>query len=262
MIVLAFGLLGLCFGSFVNAFVWRIHKKKDWVRERSICTHCKHILEPRDLVPVLSWLSLGGKCRYCHKKIDDSPLTELVTSTLFVSSYLFWPFVLNTEGKVLLGFWLIFLVGFVALALYDLKWLLLPNKILYPLIGLAAIQALTVAIVFDGGIASIRDSLLGILASSGAFYLLFQVSAGKWIGGGDVKLGILLGILLGGFMEGLMMIFIASLLGTLVSIPLLIGGKVKGQTRVPFGPFLMTATVIVYLWGPRLIDWYETLLLT
>ncbi|HSD55741.1 MAG TPA: prepilin peptidase, partial [Candidatus Saccharimonadales bacterium] len=71
MIPLLLIVLGLILGSFVNALVWRLRKNKDWVNDRSECTHCHHKLGPLDLIPVLSWVMLAGKCSYCHKKIED-----------------------------------------------------------------------------------------------------------------------------------------------------------------------------------------------
>ena len=84
MIEFVIGMVGLAFGSFVNALVWRIRHKRDFVSERSECTHCHHVLAWNDLIPVLSWLMLRGKCRYCHKKIDDSPVVEVTTAALFL----------------------------------------------------------------------------------------------------------------------------------------------------------------------------------
>ncbi|MFZ1812597.1 MAG: prepilin peptidase, partial [Candidatus Saccharimonadales bacterium] len=135
--VIVLGLLGLCFGSFVNALVWRIRKKRDIVRERSECTHCHHILAWYDLVPVVSYLLLRGRCRYCRKPIDDTPLTELATALLFVISYLAWPYQLATVADwSLVVLWLVLLVGLVALADYDIRWYLLPDVIVFPLIVL------------------------------------------------------------------------------------------------------------------------------
>src|SRR5688572_14187716 len=91
MIVVVLIAFGLIFGSFINALVWRLHEGRDWVRERSECLQCHHQLAPKDLIPVLSWLLLRGKCRYCHKPIPDSPLVELAVPALFVTSYFFWP---------------------------------------------------------------------------------------------------------------------------------------------------------------------------
>src|SRR5687768_15554233 len=148
--VLLLILAGLMFGSFINALVWRLHKKKNWVTGRSECPHCHHKLAPLDLVRFFSWLFLGGKCRYCHKRIPDGPLVELALPALFVLSYLFWPQPLHGEGLFTFIFWLVFLVGFTALAVYDLKWFLLPDVIVFPLIGLAALQVLGSFLFFDG----------------------------------------------------------------------------------------------------------------
>jgi len=154
-------------------------------------------------------------------------------------------------------FWLVFLTGFLALVVYDLKWMLLPNKIVYPLIALATVQTLTIVFAFDGGLNSLREAALGFLISGGLFYILFQLSGGKWIGGGDVKLGMLLGIVVGGPSKSLLLLFLASLSGSAVAVPLLLSGRATKTTRVPFGPFLIIAGVVVQLFGAALIDWYK-----
>jgi prepilin signal peptidase PulO-like enzyme (type II secretory pathway) len=259
-------LLGLCFGSFVNALVYRLHEQKRTKKNknlsvlhgRSMCVHCHHTLAWYDLLPVLSWLLLGGKCRYCKKPISAQyPIVELFTAGLFVLSYSVWPHGFEQLGVVLFSFWLVFLVGFMAMAVYDLHWMLLPDKLTYPLTALAVIQVLIHATMAqDFGV--IANAGLGFLAVGGFFYILFQISKGKWIGGGDVKLGFLLGLLVGGFIEGLMVVFVASLIGTFAMAPLMIMRKQSLQKRIPFGPFLIAATIIVYMFSARIIDWYQT----
>ena len=116
------------------------------LKGRSMCPHCKHELAAKDLVPVLSWLYLRGKCRYCGKPIDDTPLVEAATAALFAISYLGWPGPLDTGLQWLIfAVWLIFVVMFVALAVYDLRWLLLPNRVVYPLILLAIADVFLIA---------------------------------------------------------------------------------------------------------------------
>jgi prepilin signal peptidase PulO-like enzyme (type II secretory pathway) len=260
MILVALILFGLILGSFVNALVWRLHEGRDWVRERSECTHCHHTLAPKDLIPVVSWLMLRGKCRYCGKRIEDNPLAELAVPTLFAVSYIFWPHGFESEGVFLFGVWLVFLVAFVALAIYDLRWFLLPNKMVFPLIGLAAYQLIMQAFVFDGGLRVIGIGLAGAAVVAGLFYAIFQISRGTWIGGGDVKLGIVLGLLAGGVVKGFLLLFLASLAGILFSLPMLLTGKAKAQTHVPFGPFLIIGLIVVYLFGSDIVAWYEGLL--
>lgn len=269
MIVALLVLLGLCFGSFVNAFVWRLHeletKKKlsqkrrrelSVLRGRSMCPGCGHGLAWFDLLPVVSWVSLGGKCRYCGHKIEDSPLVEVLTGLLFVGSYLAWPYGFDGAGTTLFGFWLVFLVGFVALTVYDLRWMELPNKIVYPLIGLAVVQVVPRLFMDEPALSVLAQAFWGFLAIGGLFYVLFQISGGRWIGGGDVKLGFLIGILVGGPLNSLLVVFLASISGTLVSLPLMANKSLKATSQIPFGPFLLLATITTYLYGTRLADWY------
>jgi prepilin signal peptidase PulO-like enzyme (type II secretory pathway) len=255
MIPLLLIVLGLCLGSFVNALVWRLHEGRNWISERSECEHCHHKLGPLDLIPVFSWLFLRGKCRYCHKKIGDSPLVELALPALFLLSYFCWPYALGGSGLISFVFWLIMLVGLSALAIYDLRWFLLPNKVVFPLIGLAVVQVVTLA-VYGRNWKLLLTSALGVVVISGIFYLLFQLSRGSWIGGGDVKLGIVLGLLAGGVLESFLLLFTASVAGMLAALPMILQGKAHRKTQLPFGPFLIVGLIVVVLLGTNIIDWY------
>ena len=270
MIIAILIILGLCFGSFANALIWRIHQqekttnnksrqKLSVLRGRSMCTSCKHNLGFLDLLPVISWLLLRGKCRYCSKKISvQYPVVELSTSFLYVFSYRFWPYGLQTISEQLIFvFWLIFLIGFVALFIYDLKWMILPNKIVYPLIGLAIVQVLILTLSSHSW-GPILSGLLGVLCSAGFFYALLKLSAGKWIGGGDVKLAVIIGLLVGGPIGAVLMLFIASLLGCIVTIPIAVSSR-RMNTKIPFRPFLIIATFVVYIFGASISSWYERL---
>ncbi len=188
-------------------------------------------------------------------------MVELTLPILFVMSYLYWPLSFDKEGITLFCLWLIFLAGFLALAAYDLKWMLLPNKIIYPLICLSTVQVLLITLVYNGGWPALFSAFWGIVVLAGLFYVLFQVSGGKWIGGGDVKLGIILGLVVGGPGNALLLLFLASLMGTVSALPIIFRGKAKRTTRIPFGPFLLTATIIVYLFGIGIINWYKHKLL-
>ncbi len=287
MFIIFLVVLGLCFGSFVNALVFRLHwqsKKRSGVsssasgkklkkqvtesrsqkiqdrysilKGRSMCVNCKHELTVSDLIPILSWVALRGKCRYCKKPISwQYPAVELLTVGLFVISYIFWPSDLAGIEWAIFSLWLATLVGLVALIVYDIRWMLLPNKIVFPLYFLAtAIVALR--FVQDPRAITLYQSLTGILVGGGLFYILFQISKGKWIGGGDVKLGFLLGSLVGRADYAFLMLFLASLLGCLFILPALITRKLKRSSRVPFGPFLILGAIIVMLFGNDIITWY------
>jgi leader peptidase (prepilin peptidase)/N-methyltransferase len=285
MVILILVVLGVCLGSFVNAFVWR-HYRSEELREqreelqskkgsskklqalsselsalsitrgRSMCTHCGHMLNSLDLIPVFSYLALKGKCRYCGKPIQDTPLAELLTPLLFVVSYVCWPLPLHGAGLFTFVLWLVFLVGFVALILYDLRWFLLPHNIVLPLIGLAVVQVMVITFVYRCGLDALLSAVWGALVIGGLFYGLYKVSREQWIGGGDITLGVLLGLLVGGPAKALLLIFLASLMGTLLALPLLILRRANRSTHLPFGPFLIVAAVITVLFGAHIISWY------
>ncbi len=271
--------LGLCLGSFANALIWRVHQQAEESKKkkpskkrldelsitkgRSMCPDCGHELSAKDLVPVLSWLSTKGKCRYCHKKISAQyPAVEIATAVLFVVSYVFWPYDLTTDGwqVIAFGLWLVILTGLMALLVYDLRWYLLPNRIVYPLTVLAGSMALIQVAMAPEPASAVIDTVLSVLVGGGIFYALFQLSGGKWIGGGDVKLGWLLGLVIGSWAGSLLMIFIAALLGSLVSIPLIMDKKLKRTSVIPFGPFLIAGAIITVLFGSEILDWYTQLL--
>lgn len=259
LILVGLGGFGLIFGSFVNALVQRIHAKRNWVTERSECLHCHHQLAPKDLIPVLSFVLLKGKCRYCGHKIADTPLAELAVPIIWILSYLFWPIMLQGVGLFLFIMWMVFVIGFVALAVYDLKWFLLPNKMVFPLIALAAVQVLVLPLFYDYSWKTVLDAGLAALLLSGMFYILFQVSAGTWIGGGDVKLAIVLGLLAADPLRACLLLFFASLVGTLASVPVMIKHGMQRKLKLPFGPLLIVGMILVQLFGSTIINWYVSL---
>lgn len=254
------GSLGAIFGSFVNALVWRLRNKRNWISERSECPNCRHKLASKDLVPIISWLILKGKCRYCKQKIDDNPLTEAALPILFIASYLLWPVSIEGVGLFQFVFWLLFLVGFMALAVYDLRWFILPNKIIFPLIGLAVAQVVTLPVFYHYDWSTVVDAGLGALLLFGIFYLLFQASKGEWLGGGDVKLVIVLGLLAGDPLRAVLVLFFASVVGTLLALPTIAKNGLGKKMKLPFGPLLITGMIIVQLFGTSIIDWYVGLL--
>lgn len=284
MIVLMLGVLGLVFGSFTNALIWRVHKRMQLtetatgkpkklsvadkkrvqqlsvVSGRSRCMSCGHELAAKDLIPVISWFWLRGKCRYCRKPIPDTPVAELLVPTLFIVSYLWWPYELQSMASWLVFVvWLACLVCFAALALYDLRWYLLPDRIVFPLIGIAVLFRLGLALQTpENAQALLLSGLWGAGLLFGFFYALFAVSDGKWIGGGDVKLAVALGLLSGGPLAVLFLLFTASVAGTLGAVPAMLASKSVRNIKVPFGPFLLLATLLTVLFGQAVIDWYTS----
>ncbi len=262
MAIIVLLVLGLSFGSFVNAFVWRLHENKDWLNDRSECIYCHHKLAVIDLIPVVSWLILRGKCRYCKRSISvQYPIVELITTVLFVASYLLWPTHLVGYSIALFVLWLVIVIGLVALALYDLKWMILPSKLIYFLYIAALLMAAIHIYYSSNHISTAISYIIASLVGGGIFYILFLVSKGKWIGGGDVRLGFLLGVIVSSAQNSLLVIFLAALLGTIFSIPFMANGKLKKTSMIPFGPFLIAAAIIVELEGFNILAWYSHLFL-
>ena len=247
--------LGAAMGSFSGAIVWRIHKKKDFVKDRSECEACHHKLSALDLVPVFSYLFLGGKCRYCRRAISISaPLIELVGAGLFVLSYAVFPLEgVGTVAKdtILFALWLVILVGFLILGLYDAKYKLLPNKVLFPTIALTGGFFLisnfwAQDIVLSSIVMKFLLSLLRITGLYGLLYLVGEKTGRHLVGFGDVKLGVAIAFLLS--WEGsFAVLFLANVAGAVFSLILMAAKRKKINSLIPFGPFLLLATMLVFL---------------
>lgn len=247
-------IIGLCAGSFALAFTSRLFARQSWALDRSRCDHCKKTLEPIDLIPLLSWLSTSGRCRYCRAPLSKRyPLVELLTGLAWLGSYYWWPYGFTRMGWLMLALWLVMLTLLVSLVLFDLTWQLLPDKVVYTLIGIATFSKLF-QIIYFGARERLPGIALGVAVGSGLFWLLYHYSKGRYIGGGDVKYGIFYGVLLGSGFKSLLVISIGSLLGTLVLLPALLTRRTKLSSTIPFGPFLIIATAIVYLFGDKLVD--------
>jgi len=259
MIIIILTFLGLCFGSFVAALVWRL-KQSDLsiFRGRSICPNCRHVLGPFDLIPIVSWVMLKGQCRYCHKTISwQYPLIEASTALLFLVSYLWWPQTLRGVGLFDFMIWLILIIGFVALTVYDLRWRILPNSLVYILLGVSIVKVLADVLVFKNDHSSLLNPLWGVLIIAGLFYGLFQISKGRWIGGGDVKLGVCLGLLSYSPLTSLLLLFIASTSGSAISTVLLVSKKFNRKSQIPFGPFLILGAIVCELFGQAIVNYLK-----
>lgn len=255
MLIILLAILGLIFGSFINALVWRLHEKRSIVNGRSMCVHCHHQLAWFDLIPVISWLSLGGQCRYCKKVISwQYPLVELTTSALFALSFLSWPRVLDGPyEQAYFELWLITLVILITLAVYDLRWLSLPDKLNWPFVLTGVLSMVILSVISS---TSVTEHLSAVIIAWGFFALLYYGSKGKWLGGGDVKYALGMGAWLGypQVIVGLLMAFYSA---SLVIIPLLLFKIVHRKQPIPFGPFLILGTIIAMLYGQDLVDWYQ-----
>lgn len=288
VIYVALALFGAALGSFAGATVWRLRErqlkfdakhgekvsaaekkevaklqKRPLHRDRSVCLHCGHELAWYDLLPLVSWLSLGGKCRYCHRPIGwFEPAIELGVTTFFVVSYLFWPLELTSFlGITQFIIWLIAGVGMAILFVYDAKWFLLPNTVVFPLIGLGALYSILALAKAHFAPAAVVSVIASCVVLSGLYYLIYVFSQRQWVGFGDVKLGLALALLLADWRLAVLALFLANLIGTLLFLPALVRGKLKSQAHIPFGPLLIAGWAIAGLFGERIVQWYMTLTL-
>jgi len=225
-------LSGLAVGSFLNCIIYRLKTDQSFLRGRSFCPHCQHTLSWLDLIPVFSFFILKGRCRYCQKKISwQYPLVEIATGLLFL---LIGNFQLPIFNFIIAPLLIIIFV-------YDLKHYIIPDKIIYPAVIIAAIFNFT--------------NWLSALGAALFFLVIVLVSRGKWMGVGDVKLGFLMGLALG-FPNILVALFLAFMMGAIIGIGLIIASKKTLKSEVPFGPFLVAATFIAWFYGQRIVNWY------
>lgn len=279
----ALAIFGVVLGSFAGATVWRLRavqlredeasgekvdraskkeiqqlKRTSVLNDRSICLHCGHQLAWYDLVPLFSWLQLRGKCRYCHKHIGNlEPLIELGLGLYFVLSYFFWPQPFDTTLEVIrFGIWLVAGVGLAILVAYDAKWFLLPNQIMFPVIGLGFLSSIIALAQENFSYERGFSILYACFVLSGLYYAIYIASRQQWVGFGDVKLGLALALLLADWRLAVLALFLANAIGSLLLLPLIFLGKIKRQTHVPFGPLLVAGWAIAGLFGGSLITWY------
>lgn len=288
MMYVIFGLLGAIFGSFVGAQVWRLRArqlkedqqagekvdKKEMKRlshllgkgvknDRSCCLHCSHVLAWYDLIPLVSWISLGGRCRYCRKFIGWTEiLLEAGLAVLFVVSFAFWPGgLVDIWQWILLALWLVGLALLAILFVYDIKWMLLPDIINIPFIVIGVLFAsikMFLAVNFNEALMSLLGSLAilsGIYASLYLFSRMKYGEDGTWIGFGDVKLGLGLALFLGDWLMAFLALFAANLIGTLLVLPSMLRGKLKGSSRISFGPLLIVGFLVAWFFGQKIASW-------
>lgn len=269
-------LLGVVLGSFAGAQVWRVrarqlrtdkqtghpYDKHEWrqlrvllqgtVRDdRSRCLQCGHVLAWYDLLPVVSWLSTGGRCRYCQQFIGWFELVmELVLGVGLALSYLVWPWALPASS-LLFAVWVVVALVLMILAAYDAKWQLLPDPLNYGLMALGALFVLVrMTTLHDVDIVSLTGA---VVLLAGLYGGLYAISRGAWIGFGDVKLCVGLALLLGDWRLAFMTLFFSNMLGCIIVLPGLARGQLNTRSQVPFGPLLIIGCVISLLFGGSIL---------
>ena len=272
-------IVGLCVGSFLNCLIYRLRRQKT-ILGRSYCPHCKQPIAWYDNIPLISFILLKGECRHCKRPIAwQYPAVELATGILFVLAYInfqFFPpqrdpamavtifnfqtisdvqilkfqFIIHNSKLLiqLLRDWL-FVCILIVVFIYDLRWQLILDKVTVP--------AIIVAFGLNLWLGMNWLNLLAAAGIGGGFFLAqYLISRGRWIGGGDIRLGVLMGLMLG-WPQILTALILAYVSGAVVGVGLLLERKKQLSSRLPFGTFLSAATIVAMLWGEEIMSWWE-----
>lgn len=236
-------ILGLMMGSFLSVVIHRLHFGKSGIfLGNSTCPHCNKRLGPQDLIPLVSYLWNKGKCRQCKKPISwHYPVLELSTAVLFVA--------MAVLGLSPLPLYLFYGLVLIFIFFYDLLYLEIPDEVMLPSIAVAIIGSFFIGTeVFFSG-------FLGAAVIVGFFLLQILLSQGRWLGGGDLRIGAFMGFVLG-LKLTLVALFMTYLIGSVISVALLMTGKVTRKSMIAFGPFLVLGTLVALFYGNTLLEAY------
>jgi prepilin signal peptidase PulO-like enzyme (type II secretory pathway) len=244
---------GTIVGSFLNAVLWRLRTGESFVLGRSYCIVCRHELAAKDLLPILSYLLLGGKCRYCRGRISPSYLLiELATGALFLLAAMR----VLPEGaaaigafdlsRLLLAWYVIAIL--IIVFVFDLRYMLILRSVTLPATVLAGVANVVLGM-------GTHDMLFGAIVGAGIFYIQYAASKGRWIGGGDIYLGLFMGAALG-WPRILAALFLAYVVGAAVGATLMLFKRASWKTQIPFGTFLAAAAIASLLYGESMLSWY------
>lgn len=244
--------LGLALGSFLNSWIWRAHENFRIVSGRSMCPACRRQLTWYENIPVLSYLFLWGKCRACKVAIPKHfTFVEMGTALIFVLAA--WQ---NLNSPVVTPAHFLRDFTFASLLIVIFIYDYLYQEILPQVIWFGALAGLFFNIFLGYSLVSM---LIGLLAAGGFFFLQYVISSGKWIGGGDVRLGVMMGIWLG-WPAVLIALFLAYVVGAIGGLWLIVSGKKQLASATPFGTYLALGTFVAMLWGERIVGWYVGML--
>lgn len=273
-------LFGLAVGSFLNVVICRLETGEDLVRKRSHCPKCGQALRWFDLVPVVSFFFLRARCRYCGQRISwQYPAVELAAGFIFLAAaVLFFPNLtgnflaadsgfFNLAGVISCLLWLFINCCLLVIFVYDLRHYIIPDSVLWPAVAAAGLYRLWEFFYPASGrllgIGELRPEagpalfwpVLAGLAAATFFLLITLVTRGRGMGLGDAKLAFLMGLVLG-WPDILAAVFLAFLGGAAVGVALIAAGRKTMKSQIPFGPFLIAATLAAWFWGPAWQDFY------
>jgi prepilin signal peptidase PulO-like enzyme (type II secretory pathway) len=247
--VLLFFVLGTIVGSFLNVFIDKmLHGRSLW--GRSHCDYCKKTLSPWDLVPILSYLMLRGRCRHCRRKIPPQyPVVEFLSGLLFACVFYFQ--VLNSPFDGIKVVYLILISAvLLVVATVDFRYYLIPTTLVFA----ASLLALFYDF-FSYGPGEFAQFVFAAFAAAVFFGAIVLVTRGRGMGSGDIVLGFLIGMVLG-FAQMVLAIFMAFVIGAVVAILLVILGRKKFKQAIAFGPFMILGFYIALWFYQPVTSWY------
>jgi len=245
--------LGTAIGSFINVVVDRLAKAES-ILGRSYCDHCHKKLAPYELIPILSFIFLKGKCSHCHRPIDRIyPLVELITGVMFIVSWIYLPIggaIGISLGIVLIKITYLAIISLlIAIFFVDLKYQIIPDDLQLDLLLATFILFVLTKMTVMGIVAHAVAAIMVMLP----ILFLFFITKKKGMGFGDVKFGINIGFLLG-FKAGLLSLYFAFVIGAIVSLFLLIMKRKGLKSKIPFGPFLIVGILIMMFFSPQIYE--------
>lgn len=248
-------IVGSAIGSFLNVVIDRSVKRENILAiNRSYCDHCRVTLKSLDLVPILSFLFLGAKCRYCRRPISwQYPIVELACGALFALT--FW--VLVSSGAFsfgLLAYYFFLIAIMIVVSVIDFKFSLIPTTLVF----IGCLVSLFFNYFFLPSNLFV-EHVLGAFAASVFFLVIVLATFGKGMGQGDISLAFLIGMALD-LKATILAIFLAFLTGGLVSLLLIVLGRKRFGQTVPFAPFLVLGFLVSLFWAAPIINWYLLML--
>lgn len=245
MIAVFFLILGMIIGSFLNVCIYRIPREESISFPPSHCTNCKNRIRAYDLVPVLSYILLRGKCRYCGEKISIKyPLIELITGVLFMALYI--KFGLSFE----LFKFIVFICFLIVIGIIDLETTDVYLKTTLPGI-IIGIIFIIIGGCFYGY--DVWSYIYGGLLGGGLIYAIVFLTHG--MGSGDAEICLLAGIFLG-FKLTIVMMFLSFVIGGIIGLLLIVTKRKSSKDYIPFGPFITLGAILTVFFGQQIINFY------
>lgn len=248
MLLMLIFILGIIIGSFLNVCIYRIPKNESIVYPPSHCSDCSHKLNYKDLIPLLSYLSLRGKCRYCGGAISPQyPFVEFLNGIIYIINFYYFGLSLDFV------FYSIILSILIVISFIDYKHQIIPDGLILLILISGIIHKMLLYFVYKENI-YLFDSFAGFASAFIIFLLIAIVSKGA-MGGGDIKLIASLGFILG-LKRIILNILLSFIIGAVLSIVLLITGKKGRKDPIPFGPFINISFMATLLFGHNIINFY------